>query len=337
MVEMRVLEGGYFTNYYANGTKRYLPIVSLNNGRLEVTLVGHAQTTPFVIATGADATAFHRYDIATLPGGNGIPSFYVDGRLVAKDWSGSTTTQNFVTWGNGSSGVSGRAFYRDVRFEVHGDAVFASPDRIPSVMSTKDNSGVVAIFAEQRIGGGDPGSASNTNNIIARVSTDFGVTWGASSNISAPANTNNGFDFSDPRPMLDEVNQKLVVAYAKWPTNAAQNGDVIKPWLDNALLVNEFDLVNRTWSLPVQLPNPDVKEQGLQIVGLAGSQVFSRASNLAVSDTWQLGANVRIAAGYANIISVSNGNKLFQANFIRPASGSLAAQIWASGLALMKA
>lgn len=327
MVEMRVLEGGYFTNYYANGVKRYLPIVSLNNGRLEVTLVGHAQTTPFVIATGVDATAFHRYEIVTLPNSNGMASFYVDGRLIAKDWSGASTTQNFVTWGNGSSGVSGKALYRDVRFEVHGDAVFASPDRIPSVISTKDNSGVVAIFAEQRIGGGDPGSSSNTNNIIARVSTDFGLTWGASNNISAPANINNGFDFSDPRPMLDEVNQKLVVAYAKWPTNAAQNGDVIKPWLDNALLVNEFDLVSRTWSLPVQLPNPDVKEQGLQIVGLAGSQVFSRASNLVISDTWQLAANLRIAAGAANIISVSNGSKLFQANFIRTASGSLAVQL----------
>lgn len=160
MAEMRLLEGGYFTNYYANGAKRYLPIVSLSNGRLEVTLVGHAQTTPFVIATGADATAFHRYEIVTLPNSNGMASFYVDGQLIAKDWPGASTTQNFVTWGNGSSGVSGKALYRDVRFEVHGDAVFASPDRIPSVISTKDNSGVVAIFAEQRIGGGDPGSAS---------------------------------------------------------------------------------------------------------------------------------------------------------------------------------
>ena len=327
MVEMQVLEGGYFTNYYANGVKRYLPIVSLNNGRLEVTLSGHAQTTPFVIATGADATAFHRYDIVMLPGGNGKASFYVDGRLIAKDWLGSNTTQNFVTWGNGSSGVSGKALYRDVRFEVHGDAVFASPDRIPSVISSKDNSGVVAIFAEQRIGGGDPGSSSNTNNIITRVSTDFGLTWGAPHNLSAPANSNNGFDFSDPRPMLDEVNQKLVVAYAKWPTNAAQNGDVIKPWLDNAVLVNEFDLVNRSWSLPVQLPSSDVKEQGLQIVGLAGSQVFSRASNLTASDAWQLRAKLRIAAGAGNIISVSNGNTLFQVTFSRTQSGGLAAQL----------
>ena len=80
---------------------------------------------------GADATAFHRYDIVMLPGGNGKASFYVDGRLIAKDWLGSNTTQNFVTWGNGSSGVSGKALYRDVRFEVHGDAVFASPDSDP--------------------------------------------------------------------------------------------------------------------------------------------------------------------------------------------------------------
>jgi len=327
MVEMRVLEGGYFTNYYANGAKRYLPIVSLNNGRLEVTLVGHAQSTPFVIATGADATAFHRYEIVTLPNSNGMASFYVDGRLVARDWPGSTTTQNFVVWGNGSSSVSGKAYYRDVRFEVHGDPVFSSPDRIPSVIASKDGSGLVAIFAEQRIGGGDPGSSSNTNNIITRISTDFGQTWDATSNISAPANTNNGFDFSDPRPMLDEVNQKLIVAYAKWPTNAAQNGDVIKPWLDNVLVVNEFDLVNRTWSLPTQLPNISVKEQGLQIVGFAGSQVFSRASNLAATDTWQLNANLRIAGGAANIISVSNGSKLFQTSFIRNASGSLVVQL----------
>lgn len=327
MVEMRVLEGGYFTNYYANGSKRYLPIVSLNNGRLEVTLVGHAQSSPFVIATGADATAFHRYDIVTLPNSNGMASFYVDGRLVAKDWPGSNTTQNFLVWGNGSSNISGKAFYRDVRFEVHGDPVFSSPDRIPSVIASKDGSGLVAIFAEQRIGGGDPGSSSNTNDIIARVSTDFGLSWGTSTNISAAANTNNGFDFSDPRPMLDEVNQKLIVAYAKWPTNAAQNGDVIKPWLDNALVINEFDLVNRTWSLPTQLPNLSVKEQGLQVVGLAGSQVFSRSSNLVSSDTWQLNAHIRIAAGAANIISVSNGSKLFQATFARTSADSLIVQL----------
>lgn len=327
MVEMRVLEGGYFTNYYANGSKRYLPIVSLNNGQLEVTLVGHAQSSPFVIATGANATAFHRYDIVTLPNSNGMASFYVDGRLVAKEWPGTNTTQNFVVWGNGSSNISGKAYYRDVRFEVHGDPVFSSPDRIPSVIASKDDSGLVAIFAEQRIGGGDPGSSGNTNDIIARISTDFGLSWGSPTNISAAANTNNGFDFSDPRPMLDEVNQKLIVAYAKWPTNAAQNGDVIKPWLDNALVVNEFDLVNRTWSLPTQLPNLSVKEQGLQIAGLAGSQVFSRSSHLASSDTWQLNAKLRIAAGAANIISVSNGSKLFQATFVRTAADSLVVQL----------
>lgn len=331
MAEMRLLEGGYFTNYYANGAKRYLPIVSLSNGRLEVTLVGHAQTTPFVIATGANATAFHRYEIVTLPNSSGMASFYVDGQLIAKDWPGTSTTQNFVTWGNGSSGVSGKALYRDVRFEVHGDAVFASPDRIPSVISTKDNSGVVAIFAEQRIGGGDPGSASNTNNIITRVSTDFGLTWSVSSNISAPANTNNGFDFSDPRPVLDEVNQRLIVTYAKWPTNAAQNGDVIKPWLDNALVLNEFDLVSKTWSLPTQLPTTSVKEQGLQIVGLAGSHIFSRASNLIPTDSWQLTANLRIAGGGANIVSASNGSKLFQATFARTATDNLVVQL--NGLA----
>lgn len=327
LVEMRLLEGGYFTNYYANGSKRYLPIVSLNNGRLEVTLVGHAQTTPFVIATGVDATTFHRYEIVTLPNSNGMASFYVDGRLIAKDWPGSSTTQNFLTWGNGSSNVSGKALYRDVRFEVHGDPVFTSPDRIPSVIASKNGSGVVAIFAEQRIGGGDPGSTSNTNNIITRVSLDFGLTWGTPSNLSAPANTNNGFDFSDPRPVLDEANQRLLVTYAKWPTNAAQNGDVIKPWLDNALVFNEFDLVNKTWSLPTQLPNLSVKEQGLQIVALAGSHLYSRASNLVSTDTWRLNANLRIAGGGANIVSASNGSKLFQATFARTATDNLVVRL----------
>ncbi len=131
--------------------------------------------------------------------------------------------------------------------------------------------------------------------------------------------------------MLDEINQRLIVTYAKWPTNAAQNGDVIKPWLDNALVLNEFDLVSKTWSLPTQLPTTSVKEQGLQIVGLAGSHIFSRASNLIPTDSWQLTANLRIAEGGANIVSASNGSKLFQATFARTATDNLVVQL--NGLA----
>ncbi|MBF4395421.1 sialidase, partial [Vibrio anguillarum] len=75
--EMKVLSGGMITNYYANGTHRVLPIISSDtSGNLVVEFEG--QTGRTVLATGAAATEYHKFELVFHPGSNPSASFYFD-------------------------------------------------------------------------------------------------------------------------------------------------------------------------------------------------------------------------------------------------------------------
>lgn len=320
---MQVLSGAYFTNYFADGSTRYLPVISLVNGELIAQLEG--VTGDIVLASGSEATTFHTYDIIYLPENGGTANFYFDGELIAQDWQGSSSSQNGIIWGNGSSGTSGEAYYSQVNFEIHGDKVFTSPDRIPSAVSTDALDGTIAIFAEQRLGGGDPGSSANTNNIIARHSIDYGITWGSEQVLTTTKNVNSEYDFSDPRPYYSASQETFVVAYAQWPTAAGQNGDVIKPWMDNDIYESTYDIINQSWAEPVEIIG-DPAQKSLQIIGWEGAKVFSRASTLGITDDWQFESRVSISMGGANRFSIANGASEFSVELSRDALGQLIAQ-----------
>lgn len=111
----RVASGGFITNYYGDGSQRYLYNVSLNGNSLDVSIEG--ETVHTLIAEDlAAATDYHRHDVIYEPA-SGLATYYFDGKSVAS-WSGSASAQNFLAFGNGSTPASGEAYYRDVSFVV---------------------------------------------------------------------------------------------------------------------------------------------------------------------------------------------------------------------------
>lgn len=110
---VRVLSGGHVTDYYADGSRRFLPILQLDgNGDLAVQLEGGGY---HVLATGSSATAYHTHEVLFNPSSQS--AVYVFDGTPIEIWSGSSTTQRQITFGQGASLVAGRARYRSVRFE----------------------------------------------------------------------------------------------------------------------------------------------------------------------------------------------------------------------------
>lgn len=310
--KMRVEDGGYLTNYYANGEHRFLPIISLNDDKLIVEFEGIEGQT--VLATGRKAKKYHRYDIVYHPGETPTASFYFNDKLIKKEWTPTPTTQNRISWGNGSAYINGEAYYRSVNFTLSGDPVFSSPDRIPSLVVSSETPGTVAIFAEKRVGGGDPGSINNTNDIITRISRDYGQTWSEEKNLTEQINLSDDYDFSDPRPIYLPDDDEIIVSYVRWPTGAAQNGDQIKYWMDSGVFYSTYDVEDDRWSAPFDVTQ-NIKERTLQIIGWSGSEYYSTAANLTISDNWELDSKLKIDSGGSNELSISNGNKLFTVSF----------------------
>ena len=104
--------GEWLTLFHGDGVRRYLPRWSIDGaGDLEVTLEGLA-IPPIVLASGPEATAYHRhrivYDPATQQALYGF-----DDRWIAL-WSGSSSGLDGVYFGNGSSLTDGTGFVREV-------------------------------------------------------------------------------------------------------------------------------------------------------------------------------------------------------------------------------
>ncbi|KXF81571.1 exo-alpha-sialidase [Enterovibrio coralii] len=322
--EMRVKKGGYLTNYYANGEYRFLPIISLQDNQLTAEFEGEDQQV--VLATGRDAKKYHQYDIVFHPGETPTASFYFDGELIKSGWEPTPTTQNMVVWGNGSSHVDAKAYYRSVNFTISGESVFSSPDRIPSLVVSSETPGTVVIFAEKRVGGSDPGSIYNTNDIITKTSRDYGRTWSEEVNLTEQINLNDEYDFSDPRPIYLPDEDEIVVSYVRWPTDAAQNGDKIKYWMDSGVFYSTYDVEDGEWSAPFNVTE-DIKERTFQIIGWGGSEYYTKSVELSSQDEWELTTKLRIQGGGANDLSVSNGDKRFTLSLAMGNESSLVAYV----------
>ncbi|MGF1718894.1 exo-alpha-sialidase [Vibrio kyushuensis] len=323
--DMKVISGGMITNYYANGTNRVLPIISLNgNGELVVAFEGQSGST--VLATGESATDYHRYELIYHPGSTPTASFYFDGQLAVDQISPVSTTQNMMVWGNGSSHTNGVAAYREIQFEIQGDMIFAGPDRIPSIVTSSLTPGVVTAFSEKRVGGGDPGSINNTNDIITRVSHDGGVSWGNEINLTKQINASDSYDFSDPRPIYDKNTDRVLVSYVRWPTDAAQNGDKIKSWMPSGVFYNTYDVSTDNWQAPIDVTD-QLKERSFQIAGWGGSEIYQRNANLNSQQDWRATAKVKVFDGAENRLQIANGIQSFELTLAIDSLGQLTASL----------
>tara|TARA_R110002167_G_scaffold91458_1_gene245980 strand:- start:15186 stop:18110 length:2925 start_codon:yes stop_codon:yes gene_type:complete len=256
----RVVSGSSITNFYSNGSKRFLASLSINaQGDLIAALEG-GSTHTLVETTGA--SDYHSYSI-TYNADTERAIFAFDGMAV-EVWNGASNSQNVINWGNGSTGVNGIANYRSVKFEtIDGipplpyfvSDVFVggaegvngtSNYRIPSFVQSPDGS--LLAFIEGRPSGADPGQAGDINISLKR-SVDMGRTW-------LPVQViveNAGFDYSDPRPLVDKTTGTVFIFYIQWETRCAQNGNCVEPGDPNYLFYRSSTNNGVTWSAPVDI------------------------------------------------------------------------------------
>ncbi|MGS0690382.1 exo-alpha-sialidase [Shewanella sp. 0m-4] len=254
----RIVSGSAISDYYANGNKRFLALLSINgNGDLVAALEGGSSHT-LVPMTGADK--YHTYEVI-YDVETSLATFYFDG-IAIETWAGSATSQNVIVWGNGSSGTNGVANYRYVNFETFGSgpAIFESivfqgdqegddgmsHYRIPSMVQSADGS--ILAFIEGRPSGGDPGQVGQINISLKR-SIDNGRSWLPVQIIHQdPA-----FDYSDPRPFVDKSTNTVYVFYVQWPDLCAQNGNCVAPGDANYLYYKKSIDNGLTWSAAVDV------------------------------------------------------------------------------------
>jgi sialidase-1 len=254
----RVISGGSITDYYANGSLRFLTLLSINsNGDLVADIEGGGTHT---LVSGTGAEQYHNYEMS-YNATTSLASFSFDG-VVIETWAGSTSSQNVIVWGNGSSGTNGVANYRNVKFETLGtgpvifeSTVFqggqeggngSSNYRIPSLVEAPDGS--LLAFIEGRPSSADPGAAGIINISLKR-SIDQGRTW-------LPVQVlhqDSLYDYSDPRPVVDKTTGTIYVFYTQWEDLCAQNGDCVNPGDPNYLLYRSSTDNGVTWSNAVNI------------------------------------------------------------------------------------
>ena len=125
--------------------------------------------------------------------------------------------------------------------------------RIPGFAVADDGS--LLLFAEGRPNQSDPGAAGDIDLVMKR-STDGGQNWSALQVLGERP----GFDFSDPRVVIDEVSGIAHVLYSQWPTNNGQAGVPIGLGDNSSVtLLRSSPDHGATWSGPVNL-NAQVKD-----------------------------------------------------------------------------
>ena len=251
--KLKVQAGSYLTNYYANGSKRFLVNLILDSsGDLIADVEGDTQYT---LVQGGGAQQYHDYRVMFNPRTE-MATFLFDG-IEVTTWTGSQTSQNVIVFGNGSTGISGVANYNSVSFEVTNSnepiaqsTVFEggaedingmSNYRIPSIIQSGDGS--LLAFIEGRPNGADAGS-SGLINISLKRSLDKGKTWLPVQIIDESTE----YDFSDPRPVIDKSRNTIFVFYTQWLDLCAQNGNCAAPGDPNYLLYKMSTDNGATWS-----------------------------------------------------------------------------------------
>ncbi|MCA9241814.1 MAG: exo-alpha-sialidase [Planctomycetales bacterium] len=127
--------------------------------------------------------------------------------------------------------------------------------RIPGFSVAEDGS--LLLFAEGRPGGADPGAAGDID-IVAKRSTDNGVNWSELSVL----HHQNGFDYSDPRVVVDRNTDTVHLLYTQWPTLCGQTCVPTGLDDDSSVTFHQRSLDNGlSWSGPANI-NAQVKDPG---------------------------------------------------------------------------
>ena len=354
----RIVSGGAISDYYANGSQRFLALLSINaNGDLIANLEAGGNHT-LVSTTGAEQ--YHTYEMA-YDAKTALATFSFNGTVI-ETWAGAASNQNVIVWGNGSSGSNGIANYRNVSFETFGSgpAIFESivfqggqegvdgmsNYRIPSMMQSGDGS--LLAFIEGRPNGGDPGQAGQIN-ISMKRSTDMGRTWLPVQII----HENPLYDYSDPRPFVDKTTNTVYVFYVQWLDLCAQNGNCVGPNDANYIFYRTSNDNGVTWNPPVnvtaQVKDPTWRSinpgpgQGIELQWQTASQgshngrlifpAIIRASNsnfyvaTVFSDdsgvTWQKGSFTPVSGPTeADMVELNDGSLLLSARNDGGAAGT---------------
>lgn len=126
---------------------------------------------------------------------------------------------------------------------VGGYAVY----RIPGFATAVDGS--LLLFAEGRPTGSDPGAPGDID-IVFKRSDDSGQSWADLSVLQANA----GFDYSDPRVVIDQTTGDAHLQYAQWPTLCGQTCVPTGLGSDSALIYYQRSSDNgQSWSTPVNI------------------------------------------------------------------------------------
>ena len=88
--------------------------------------------------------------------------------------------------------------------------------RIPSLIVTRE--GTLLAFIEGRPTGSDVGGSGAPIKLQMKRSSDNGRTWSDVIDI----HTDPSFDYSDPRPILDEKTGRVFLFYTQWPDDCGQ-------------------------------------------------------------------------------------------------------------------
>ncbi|WP_414932859.1 exo-alpha-sialidase [Vibrio europaeus] len=112
----RVAEGSCNVQYYGNGNKRFLADLHVNSDKT-VKAVLYSDGGNLEFPMNFDVSGYHDYQIV---GTGNSASFYVDGTLVASNWSGQSHSSKTVTWGNGCSSTKGVSAYHSIEFSIDG-------------------------------------------------------------------------------------------------------------------------------------------------------------------------------------------------------------------------
>lgn len=125
--------------------------------------------------------------------------------------------------------------------------------RIPGFAVAQDGS--LLLFAEGRPSQSDPGGPGDIDLVYTR-STDGGRNW---SSVSALHDLN-GFDYSDPRVVVDRTSGDVHLQYVQWPTNTGQAGVPVGLGSNSSVVYHQRSTDNgQSWSGPANI-NGQVKD-----------------------------------------------------------------------------
>ncbi|MCG7637757.1 exo-alpha-sialidase [Alteromonas sp. CNT1-28] len=236
----KIVSGQYITDYYSNGTKRFLPVLSKNSsGELIVTLSGAGT---FTLASDAVASAYNDYEVIYNPD-TGLATFTFNDEVITSTWEGEASSQNMVVWGNGSSTNAGIARYELVNLtifanrqpnsvlqwdtsslEFDGSTEFLAID---DDISTVSQLSAGAIYTEFRATGTTATIFSLSNS--SEPSSEFALVINSDGTLRVHARENGTFinDSKTPDSYNDNQEHKAVILVNDSGTKIAVDGSLV--------------------------------------------------------------------------------------------------------------